>query len=91
MLGGKKRGIQTPHSKAEAGRACKKGTLAPHSGERWSVQVAVSLSPMQLLGGGKGEWRQQGGVCISTCEVARMHEFSMGQGTLQKVMEGNTA
>ena len=53
MLGGKKRGIQTPHSKAEAGRACKKGTLAPHSGERWSVQVAVSLSPMQLLGGEK--------------------------------------
>ena len=45
--------------------------------------------PHAATGQGKGDWRQQGGVYISTCEVARMHEFSMGQGTLQKVMEGN--
>ena len=60
----------------------------------WEEVVCSGSSltePHAATGQGKGDWRQQGGVYISTCEVARMHEFSMGQGTLQKVMEGNTA
>lgn len=44
MLGRKKEASRPYILKQRLGRACEKGTLAPHSGKRWSVQVAVSLA-----------------------------------------------